>query len=133
MCESILSNSMRKIETDNAPLLDLPFSQGIEHSDLIFLSGQVPRNPTTGEIVSGGVQAQTEQVMQNIEALLSEAGTSLDNAIKVTVFLTNIDDFDEFNETYVKFISEPYPARSAIEVSDLASHFQVEIELVAKK
>lgn len=120
------------ISTDEAPLKeDLPFSQAIVHGDTVYVSGQVGTDPDTGEIVDGGVQAETRQIMENISAILGAAGTSMDNLVKATVFLDDIDEFEEFNEVYREYLTEPLPARSAFEVSDLAIDIAVEIEVIA--
>lgn len=127
-----LSNMVEKVSTDDAPQNEeLPFSQAIVHGDTVYTSGQVGINPETGEIVDGGIQSETQQTMENISAILEAAGTSLDNAIKATVFLNDINDFAEFNEVYSEYVDEPLPARSAFEVGDLAIDIAVEIEMVA--
>lgn len=121
-----------KVTTDAAPNNDaLPFSQGIVHGDTVYTSGQIGMDPETGEVVEGGIEAETRQTMENISAILEAAGTSLDNAIKATVFLTDMDEFAAFNEVYAEYVTEPRPARSAVEVSDLARDLAVEIEMVA--
>lgn len=121
-----------KVTTDAAPNNEaLPFSQGIVHGDTVYTSGQIGMDPETGEVVSGGIEAETRQTMENISAILEAAGTSLDNAIKTTVFLTDMDEFAAFNEVYAEYVTEPRPARSAVEVSDLARDLAVEIEMVA--
>jgi 2-iminobutanoate/2-iminopropanoate deaminase len=123
---------VEKVTTDGAPTYeDLPFSQGIIHGDTVYTAGQVGVDPETGEVVDGGIEAETRRTMENISAILEAAGTSLDNAIKTTVFLTDIDEFDEFNEVYAEYVDEPLPVRSAFEVSDLAIDIAVEIEMVA--
>lgn len=123
---------VEKVSTDDAPQNeDLPFSQAIVHGDTVYTSGQVGINPETGEIVDGGIQSETQQTMENISAILETAGTSLDNAIKATVFLNDINDFAAFNEVYSEYVDEPLPARSAFEVGDLAIDIAVEIEMVA--
>lgn len=129
---SFLSNMVEKVSTDDAPENeDLPFSQAIIHGDAVYTSDQVGVNPETGEVVDGGIQAETQQTMENISAILEAAGTSLDNAIKATVFLDAINDFAEFNEVYSESVDDPLPARSAFEVGDLAIDITVEIEMVA--
>jgi 2-iminobutanoate/2-iminopropanoate deaminase len=121
-----------KVSTDEAPNNEeLPFSQGIVHGDTVYTSGQVGIDPGTGEVVEGGIRAETRQTMENVAAVLEAAGASLDSAVKATVFLTDMDEFDEFNEVYSEFVDEPRPARSAVEVSDLAIDIAVEIEMVA--
>lgn len=123
---------VEKVSTDGAPNNEeLPFSQGIVHGDTVYTSGQVGVDPETGEVVEGGIRAETRQTMENVSAILEAAGSSLDSAIKATVFLDDIDEFAEFNEVYAEFVDEPLPARSAFEVGDLAIDIAVEIEMVA--
>jgi 2-iminobutanoate/2-iminopropanoate deaminase len=123
---------VEKVTTDDAPNNEaLPFSQGIVHGDTVYTSGQVGVDPETGEIVEGGIRAETRQTMENVSAILEAAGSSLDSAIKATVFLTDIEEFAAFNEVYAEFVDDPRPARSAVEVSDLAIDIAVEIEMVA--
>lgn len=122
---------MREIRTEDAPTFDeYPFSQAIVHGDTVYLSGNVPLDPDTGEFVSGGMSEQARQVMRNIEAVLEAADTSLDNVVKATVFITDPEAFGEFNEVYREFVDEPYPARSAV-VTDLVVDVDVEVEVVA--
>ena len=123
---------VEKVTTTDAPLNDqLPFSQAIVHGDTVYVSGQVGVDPETGEVVDGGIGAETRQIMENISAILEAAGTSMDNVVKATVFLDDIDEFDEFNEVYREYLGEPQPARSAFEVADLAIDIAVEIEVIA--
>lgn len=122
---------MREIRTEDAPTFDeYPFSQAIVHGDTVYLSGNVPLDPDTGEFVDGGMNEQARQVMENIEAVLDAADTSLDNVVKATVFITDKEAFGEFNEVYREFVDEPYPARSAV-VTDLVVDVDVEVEVVA--
>lgn len=122
---------MQEIKTDDAPTFDqYPFSQAIEHDGMVYLSGNVPLDPETGEFVEGGMSAEAEQVMENIGAVLEEAGSSFDDVVKATVFITDKDEFDEFNEVYQEYLDEPYPARSAV-VTDLVVDVSVEVELIA--
>jgi len=123
---------VEKVSTDEAPgNEELPFSQATVHGDTVYTSGQVGIDPGTGEVVDGGIRAETRRTMENVAAILEAAGASLDSAVKATVFLTDMDEFDEFNEVYAEFVDEPRPARSAVEVSDLAIDIAVEIEMVA--
>lgn len=123
---------VEEVSTDEAPLKeDLPFSQAIVHGDTVYVSGQVGTDPETGEIVNGGIQEETHQIMENISAILKAAGTSMDNVVKATVFLDDIDEFGKFNEVYREHLTEPLPARSAFEVGDLAIEIAVEIEVIA--
>ena len=123
-----------EIRADDAPTLErFPFSQAMAHGDTVYVSGQVPLDPETGELVAGGVAEQTDRIMANIAAILEAAGSSLDDALKATVFLTDMDDFRAFNEAYRAHFDEPFPARSAVEVSDLAGDFDVEVDLIAAR
>jgi reactive intermediate/imine deaminase len=122
---------MEEITTDDAPPSIGPFSQGIRDGDRIYVSGQGPIDPGTGEIVGEDAQAQTARTLENIDAVLSAAGRSLDDVVKATVFVTDMDDYDAVNEVYAEYMSEPYPARSAVEVRDLPVDIRVEIEVVA--
>lgn len=122
---------MREITTDEAPTFEeFPFSQAIEHDGMVYLSGSVPLDPDTGEFVDGGVAAEAEQVMENIGAVLEAAGSSFDDVVKSTVFITDADYFEEFNGVYEQYFDDPYPARSAV-VTDLVVDVSVEVEVVA--
>lgn len=122
---------MREVQTENAQSLgDLPISQAIIHDDTVYVAGTTPRDPETDELVDGDMRAQAEQVMENLETILRAAGSSLDNVVKATVFLAEIDDRATFNEVYAEHLDEPYPARSAVGV-DLAVDAGVEVEVVA--
>lgn len=125
-----------RVRTDDAPpfeLFDLPISQAMIHGDTIYVSGQTGVVPGTGEMVEGGVEAETRQALENIRAILAAAGASFDDVIKATVFVDDMDAFGTVNAVYEEFVSEPYPARSAVEVSDLAMEFAVEIEVIAAR
>lgn len=122
---------MKKIHTDNAPAAIGPYSQAIVHGDLVFTSGQIPINPTTGNIEAEGIAAQTEQVMQNLGAVLTAAGASFESAIKTTCFLADMADFAAFNEVYSRYFTEK-PARSCVAVKTLPKSVLVEVEVVAK-
>lgn len=122
---------MEEITTDDAPPSIGPYSQGIRDGDRIYVSGQGPIDPETGEIVGDDAQAQTARTLENIDAVLSATGKSLDDVVKATVFVTDMDDYDAVNEVYAEHMSEPYPARSAVEVADLPVDIRVEIEVVA--
>jgi len=120
------------LSTENAPAAVGPYSQAIKLDNLIFTSGQLPIDPKTGEMPDS-VEEQTSQALENIAAILEEAGSSLDNAIKLTVFLTDIDDFAAMNEVYAGFFESDPPARSAFEVVALPKGAKVEIECIAYK
>lgn len=122
---------MRVLETESAPDPAGAYSQGIVDGDTVYVSGQVGVDPETGDPVTDDLADETRQTLRNLEAVLDAADASLDDAVKATVYLTDIDSFDEVNEAYGEFLDEPYPARAAVEVGDLVSPFNVEIELVA--
>lgn len=122
---------MKKIHTDNAPAAIGPYSQAIVHGDLLFTSGQIPINPATGNIEAEGIVAQTEQVMKNLGAVLSAAGTSFEKAIKTTCFLADMADFTAFNEVYAKYFVGK-PARSCVAVKTLPKNVLVEVEVIAE-
>jgi reactive intermediate/imine deaminase len=122
---------MQEIHTDAAPASIGPFSQAIRDGDRIFVSGQGAVDPETGDIVSQDIKEQTAKTLENIEAILEAAGCSLSNIVKSTVFVTDMDNYDAVNEVYGEYMTEPYPARSAIEVRDLPVDIGVEIEVIA--
>ncbi len=121
----------KKISTDKAPAAIGPYSQAIVHGDLVFTSGQIPINPATGSVDAEGISAQAEQVMQNLGAVLAEAGSSFEKAIKTTCFLADMADFAAFNEVYAKYFTEK-PARSCVAVRDLPKGVLVEVEVIAE-
>lgn len=122
---------MREISTDDAPGSSGPYSQGIEANGFLFISGQGAANPDTGEIVSDDVQEQTAQVLENAASILEAAGASIDDVVKATVFLDDIEYYDAVNEVYAEHMGDPFPARSAVEVADLPADIGVEIEVIA--
>ena len=122
---------IKKISTDRAPAAIGPYSQAIVHGDLVFTSGQIPLDPVTGNVVLGGIAEQTEQVMQNLAAVLEAAGSSFDRAIKTTCFLADMSDFAAFNEVYAKYFTSA-PARSCVAVKTLPRGVLVEVEVVAE-
>lgn len=122
---------MREISTTNAPASIGPYSQAIEANGFLFISGQGASEPETREVVSDDIREQTEQTFENIDAILTAAGGSLDDVVKVTVFLTDMDTYDTVNEVYAEYMDEPFPARSAVEVSNLPVEQGVEIEVLA--
>lgn len=125
------TRTMNEVYTEQAPVNDFPYSQGIVHGETVYIAGQLPVDPESGEIVGADIQTQTRRAMENIAAILEAAGSSTDDIVKTTAFLNDLDDFDDFNEVYRSFLSEPYPARSAIEVGDLAQGVTIEIEVIA--
>ena len=122
---------MKKIHTDKAPAAIGPYSQAIVHGDLVFTSGQIPINPETGSIDAQGIVEQTEQVMKNLDAVLSAAGSSFEKAIKTTCFLSDMADFAAFNEIYARYFTEK-PARSCVAVKTLPKNVLVEVEVIAE-
>lgn len=122
----------KEIATDNAPKAIGPYSQGILWNDLIFASGQIPVNPANGEIPAG-IKEQTKQVLENVSAILKSLGSSIENVIKTTVFIKNMNDFSEMNAVYETYFIKPFPARSTVEVARLPKDVLVEIEVIAYK
>lgn len=119
------------IATQNAPAAQGPYSQAVKTGSLVFVSGQLGLDPTTGELVSDDIAPQVEKVIDNIEAVLAVEGLSLADVVKSTVFLTDMGDFGAMNEIYARRFPAPFPARSAVEVGPLAKGAKVEIEVVA--
>ncbi|MGC8596840.1 MAG: RidA family protein [Thermocladium sp.] len=124
---------MRQVYTENAPKPIGPYSQGIEAAGLLFISGQIPLDPATGELVSGGIREQTQRVMENIEAILKAAGMDLSNVVYVTVFLKNLGMFNDFNEVYAKYFNYNKPARTTVEVNNLPRGALIEITAIAAR
>ncbi len=121
---------MEKINTKKAPAAIGPYSQAVVVGNLVYTSGQIPLDPISGEIVGEQIKEQTAQVMKNIQAVLEEANTSLDNIFKTTCFLTNMDDFTTFNQVYSEYITGK-PARSCVGVKELPKGVLVEVEVIA--
>ena len=119
------------ISTQKAPAAIGPYSQAIRVGNLIYTSGQIPINPATGQFVEGGIKEQTRQSLTNVKAILEEAGTSMANVVKTTVFMADMADFADMNAVYAEFFAEPFPARSAVAVKTLPKGALVEIEVVA--
>lgn len=125
---------MKKIiSTNNAPAAIGPYSQAVEVNGMVFLSGQLPIDPATGDFPEGGAKEQTEQCFKNIKAILAEAGLTTDNIVKITVLLNDIAHFGAMNEVYATQFSGTFPARSAFAVKDLPKGALVEIEVIAAK
>jgi len=119
------------IATKAAPAAIGPYSQAIKASGFLFTAGQIPLDPATGKIVAGDIKAQTERVMENLAAVLAEAGTSFAGVVKTTCFLANLDDFVSFNEVYARYFTSQPPARSTVQAARLPAGAQVEVECVA--
>lgn len=119
------------IQTPDAPPAIGPYSQAICTDNLVFVSGQIPLDPHTGEIVEATIEIQTRQVLQNVQAVLEASGSSLDRVVKTLVFLKNIEDFAAMNAIYAEFFTHEPPARSAVQVAALPKGALVEIEVIA--
>ncbi|KAH8549414.1 endoribonuclease L-PSP [Umbelopsis sp. PMI_123] len=124
-------SSLTPVQTSKAPSAIGPYSQAIKVNNLVYTSGQIPVIPETGELVEGGIQEQTHQVMKNLGEVLKASGSSLNRVVKTTVFLKNMNDFVAMNEIYGTYFPETKPARSAVEVARLPKDVQVEVECVA--
>jgi len=125
---------MKKIiSTDKAPQAIGPYSQAIEFNNMIFTSGVIPVNPATNELVTGSIEVQAEQAISNLAALLKESGSSVDNVIKTTVFIKDMNDFGKVNEIYASYFKKDCPARSCVEVARLPKDVLIEIEAIAYK
>ena len=118
------------VTSDKAPAAVGPYSQAVRSGDFLFASGCLPINPESGKMVAGSIADKTEQALKNLKAVAEAGGTSLDNAVKVTVFLADIHDFAEANGVYAKFFAEPFPARSAFQVAALPLGAAIEIEAI---
>ena len=119
------------VHTDNAPKAIGPYSQAVIHNGIAYLSGQIPLDPATGQVVEGGIAAQTERVMRNLEAVLAAAGSSFRQVLKTTVFLADIGEFPKMNEVYAMYFPENPPARATVQAAALPRGARVEIECVA--
>jgi 2-iminobutanoate/2-iminopropanoate deaminase len=119
------------ISTRQAPAAIGPYSQAIKAGNLIFVSGQIPLDPETGNIIIGGIESETHRVMKNIEAILGAAGCSFSQVVKSTLYIKNMDDFAKINAVYASYFSDKYPARETIEVSRLPRNADIEISVIA--
>lgn len=119
------------INTDKAPAAIGPYSQGIKHGNILVTSGQIPLDPVSGQVVAGGIQDQTRQVLENLKAVLAAGGGGLENVIKTTCFLDDMKDFAAFNEVYQTYFTGNAPARSCVAVDRLPKDVLVEIEAIA--
>ena len=125
---------MKKIiSTPKAPAAIGPYSQAIEVNGLLFTSGVIPIVPSTGELAEGGIEAQAVQAIGNLAALIEAAGAKIENTIKTTVFIKNMDDFAKVNEIYAKYFTTDFPARSCVEVARLPKDVLIEIEAIVEK
>jgi 2-iminobutanoate/2-iminopropanoate deaminase len=121
------------INSHDAPAPIGPYSQAVLAGNLLFVSGQIPMNPSTGEIIAGGIKAETQQVMENIGAILKEAGLDFSAVVKSSIFLTDLGNFGSVNEVYGGFFSADFPARETVQVSALPRNVNVEISVIAIK
>jgi 2-iminobutanoate/2-iminopropanoate deaminase len=119
-----------KIATPNAPQAIGPYSQAIRHGDLLFVSGQIAMDPQTGNLIEGDIEAQTEQVLKNIAAIIDAAGMSLQDVVKCSCFLKDMNDFVRFNAVYEKYFGESLPARETVEVARLPKDVMVEVSAI---
>ncbi|HTA88751.1 MAG TPA: RidA family protein [Polyangiaceae bacterium] len=126
-----MSTPRQVILSPDAPQPLSVYSQAIQSGSLLFLAGQIPLDPASGELVSGSIALETERIMQNLSAVLSAAGASLKNVVKTTVYLTNMSDFGEFNEAYARHFPSAPPARTTVAVAALPKGVRIEIEAIA--
>jgi len=119
------------VDAPDAPKAIGPYSPAIKAGNLLFLSGQIPLDPTTGAIVDGDITAQTEQVMRNIAALLAAAGAGFEHVVRTTVFLTDMNEFAAMNAVYGRFVVDPPPARATVQVARLPRDVRVEVDVIA--
>ncbi|MGZ5436145.1 MAG: RidA family protein [Pyrinomonadaceae bacterium] len=130
--KSLSEQTVKEIlATERAPRAIGPYSQAVRSGNFLFASGQIPIDPATGEFVAGGITEQTEQVMRNVSAILEAAGAGLQQVVKTTVFLADMDDFTAMNEVYGRFFGEDPPARATVQAARLPRDARVEIEAIA--
>lgn len=122
---------MKEIKTNNAPSAIGPYSQAVITNNMVFTSGQIPVNPLTGEIPDG-IENQAKQVFENLKNLLEASGAGIENVVKTTVFIKDMQDFPKVNAIYETYFTKPYPARSCVEVSRLPKDVLIEVEAIAK-
>lgn len=125
-------NNFKLIDTSEAPAAIGPYSQAVVAGEWVFASGQIPLDPSTGEVVEGGVAEQTDRVMNNLAAVLGEAGSSLNHVVKTTVYLADMATFGEMNEVYARHFGDHRPARATVEAGALPKNVAVEIDLIAR-
>lgn len=123
-------NNRAVISTAAAPSAIGPYSQAVKVGNTVWISGQIPLDPTTMEVVAGGIEAETRQVFANLQSIAEAAGGSLDNSVKINISLTNLDNFQAVNGVMAEVFSEPYPARACVQVAALPKGVQVEIEAI---
>jgi len=128
-----MSKEAIRTEKAPAPFQGAPYSQAVGHGDLVFVSGQLGIDPATNEVVQGGVAAQTERALENVRAILEEAGSSLANVLQASIFLIDLQDFSAMNEVYGRHLGEVFPARATVQISALPSGARIEIAVVAHR
>ena len=122
----------KQVNTSSAPAAIGPYSQGVIAGNLLFVSGQIPINPTDGSLVSDSLESQANQVFQNLRAIIQEAGTSFEHVLKLTIYLTDLEYFAAVNKVMENYFDEPYPARATVEVSRLPKDVEVEIDAIVE-
>ncbi len=125
-------SELKAVSTDGAPAALGPYSQAIISGDLVFTAGQIALDPTTGKLVDGGIAAEAERVLENLSAVLQAAGCSMAHVVKTTVYLADLGDYAAVNKVYGRYFSEPYPARSAVQMAGLPSGARLEIDAIAR-
>lgn len=123
--------SKQTIKTSQAPAAIGPYSQAVKAGNFLFVSGQIPIDPQTGNMVIGGIESETHRVMKNLEAILHESGLTFDNVVKTTIFLQSMNDFAQVNTVYASYFKKDFPARETVEVARLPKDANVEISVVA--
>ncbi len=126
-------DSRRAVRTDAAPAAIGPYSQAIDTGTLVFASGQIPLDPSTGQLVEGGIARQTEQVLHNVGAVLEAAGLSLQHVVKTTIYMKDLAEFEEMNAVYGRAMPDPPPARSTVQVARLPRDVRIEIDVIAAR
>lgn len=122
--------TIKVINTDQAPAAIGPYSQAVVAGGLLFVSGQIPLDPQSGEVVAGGVSAQTKQVLDNLKAVVEAAGAAMSKVVKVTIYITDMQQFAVVNEIYGSYFSAPFPARACVQVSQLPKGVEVEMDAI---
>jgi len=122
----------KQVNTSLAPAAIGPYSQGVIAGNLLFVSGQIPLNPSDGSLVSDSLESQANQVFQNLRAIIQEAGTSFEHVLKLTIYLTDLENFAAVNKVMESYFHEPYPARATVEVSRLPKDVEVEIDAIVE-
>lgn len=125
-------SDLKPVQTSSAPQAIGPYSQGVRCGSLVFVSGQIPLDPASGQLVSGGIEAQTHQVLRNLKAVVEASGSALDRVAKTTIFLKDMGQFQIVNEIYGSYFKPPYPARATVEVARLPKDVMVEIDCIAQ-